>query len=206
MARRAGLGPMAEVEACIGGWWVEKGEKDGDIWSKWASSATASASNLLKFSEKIALQKQCQAEETVAFEEVMMDFGSIQLQAQKLWLAYTRSSHYSGSLPNVNQIGCGLAEFQGPFHSPLDSSWSTRHHGLVEQVQRDPRRMVSPLHHYPRHIDSSPYCPIYLLPLPRSPVSGGQCPGAISLQRRGSCFDYHLHLSKQALTLSFTQE
>ncbi|MXQ83734.1 hypothetical protein E5288_WYG002353 [Bos mutus] len=93
----------------------------------------ASASNLLKFFEKIALQKQCQAEETVVFEEVMMDFGSIQLQAQKLGLAYTRSSHYSGSLPNVNQVGCGLAEFQGPFHSPLDSSWSTRHHGLVEQ-------------------------------------------------------------------------
>ena len=35
-----------------------------------------------------------------------------QLQAQKLRLAYTRSSHYGGSLPNVNQIGCGLAEFQ----------------------------------------------------------------------------------------------
>lgn len=136
----------------MGAWWVGKGEKDGDIWSKWAGLATASASNLLKFIEKIALQKQCQAEETVAFEEVMMDFGSIELQAQKLGLAYTRSSYYSGSLPNVNQVGCGLAEFQGPFHSPLDSSWSTRHHGLVEQVQRDPRRMVSPLRRYARHI------------------------------------------------------
>lgn len=100
-----------------------------------------------------------------------------QLQAQKLRLAYTRSSHYGGSLPNVNQIGCGLAEFQvsghepagsrgsqaaspvdspvfwqSPLHSPLDSSRSTRHHGLVERVQRDPRRMVSPLRRYPRHI------------------------------------------------------
>lgn len=35
-----------------------------------------------------------------------------QLQAQKLRLAYTRNSHYGGSLPNVNQISCGLAEFQ----------------------------------------------------------------------------------------------
>ncbi|NIG60856.1 CREB-regulated transcription coactivator 2 [Pontoporia blainvillei] len=115
-------------------------------------SATASASNPRKFSEKIALQKQRQAEETAAFEEVMMDIGSTRLQAQKLRLAYTRSSHYGGSLPNVNQIGCSLAEFQSPLHSPLDSSRSTRHHGLVERVQRDPRRMVSPLRRYPRHI------------------------------------------------------
>uniref|UniRef100_A0A8C5NW64 CREB regulated transcription coactivator 2 n=1 Tax=Jaculus jaculus TaxID=51337 RepID=A0A8C5NW64_JACJA len=133
------------------------------------SSATASASNPRKFSEKIALQKQRQAEETAAFEEVMMDIGSTRLQAQKLRLAYTRSSHYGGSLPNVNQIGSGLAEFQSPLHSPLDSSRSTRHHGLVERVQRDPRRMVSPLRRYPPlHIDSSPYSPAYLSPPPES--------------------------------------
>ncbi|XP_036047099.1 CREB-regulated transcription coactivator 2 [Onychomys torridus] len=131
-------------------------------------SATASASNPRKFSEKIALQKQRQAEETAAFEEVMMDIGSTRLQAQRLRLAYTRSSHYGGSLPNVNQIGCGLPEFQSPLHSPLDSSRSTRHHGLVERVQRDPRRMVSPLRRYPRHIDSSPYSPAYLSPPPES--------------------------------------
>ncbi|XP_047560135.1 CREB-regulated transcription coactivator 2 isoform X3 [Lutra lutra] len=131
-------------------------------------SATAAASNPRKFSEKIALQKQRQAEETAAFEEVMMDIGSTRLQAQKLRLAYTRSSHYGGSLPNVNQIGCGLAEFQSPLHSPLDSSRGTRHHGLVERVQRDPRRMVSPLRRYPRHVDSSPYGPAYLSPPPES--------------------------------------
>ncbi|XP_032700893.1 CREB-regulated transcription coactivator 2 isoform X1 [Lontra canadensis] len=131
-------------------------------------SATAAASNPRKFSEKIALQKQRQAEETAAFEEVMMDIGSTRLQAQKLRLAYTRSSHYGGSLPNVNQIGCGLAEFQSPLHSPLDSSRGTRHHGLVERVQRDPRRMASPLRRYPRHVDSSPYGPAYLSPPPES--------------------------------------
>ncbi|XP_004871461.1 CREB-regulated transcription coactivator 2 isoform X2 [Heterocephalus glaber] len=131
-------------------------------------SAAASSSNPRKFSEKIALQKQRQAEETAAFEEVMMDIGSTRLQAQKLRLAYTRSSHYGGSLPNVNQIGCGLAELQSPLHSPLDSSRSTRHHGLVERVQRDPRRMVSPLRRYPRHVDSSPYSPAYLSPPPES--------------------------------------
>ncbi|XP_012905379.1 CREB-regulated transcription coactivator 2 isoform X4 [Mustela putorius furo] len=94
--------------------------------------------------------------------------GRKELQAQKLRLAYTRSSHYGGSLPNVNQIGCGLAEFQSPLHSPLDSARGTRHHGLVERVQRDPRRMVSPLRRCPRHVDSSPYGPAYLSPPPES--------------------------------------
>ncbi|NXY39718.1 CRTC2 protein, partial [Pomatorhinus ruficollis] len=98
-----------------------------------------------------------------------------QLQAQKLRLAHSRGPFYSGSLPNVNQIGTGVPEFQGP--SPLDSTRSTRHHGLVERVQRDPRRMMSPLRRYPPallrvvlnvppHIDSSPYGPTYLSPPP----------------------------------------
>ncbi|NXG40618.1 CRTC2 protein, partial [Psilopogon haemacephalus] len=98
-----------------------------------------------------------------------------QLQAQKLRLAHSRGPYYSGSLPNVNQIGSGVSDFQGPLHSPLDSARSTRHHGLVERVQRDPRRMVSPMRRYvrqislwraPSHIDSSPYGPTYLSPPP----------------------------------------
>ncbi|KAM7138463.1 CREB-regulated transcription coactivator 2 isoform 2-T2 [Macrochelys suwanniensis] len=128
------------------------------------SSAGAGASNPRKFSEKIALQKQRQAEETAAFEEVMMEIGST--RAQKLRLAHSRGPYYSGSLPNVNQIGSGVSEFQGPLHSPLDSARSTRHHGLVERVQRDPRRMMSPLRRCMRQIDSSPYSPAYLSPPP----------------------------------------
>ncbi|NXQ91407.1 CRTC2 protein, partial [Nyctibius grandis] len=92
-----------------------------------------------------------------------------QLQAQKLRLAHSRGPYYSGSLPNVNQIGSGVSDFQGPLHSPLDSARGTRHHGLVERVQRDPRRMMSPLRRYPltsSHIDSSPYGPTYLSPPP----------------------------------------
>ncbi|XP_054151246.1 CREB-regulated transcription coactivator 2 [Melozone crissalis] len=127
-------------------------------------SAGAGASNPRKFSEKIALQKQRQAEETAAFEEVMMEICSTRLQAQKLRLAHSRGPFYSGSLPNVNQIGSGVPDFQGP--SPLDSTRSTRHHGLVERVQRDPRRMMSPLRRYVRQIDSSPYGPTYLSPPP----------------------------------------
>lgn len=37
---------------------------------------------------------------------------SPQLQAQKLRLAHSRGPFYSGSLPNVNQIGTGVPEFQ----------------------------------------------------------------------------------------------
>ncbi|RMB90699.1 hypothetical protein DUI87_32964 [Hirundo rustica rustica] len=88
------------------------------------------------------------------------------LQAQKLRLAHSRGPFYSGSLPNVNQIGTGVPEFQGP--SPLDSTRSTRHHGLVERVQRDARRMMSPLRRYVRQISfvPSPYGPTYLSPPP----------------------------------------
>uniref|UniRef100_H3A504 CREB regulated transcription coactivator 2 n=1 Tax=Latimeria chalumnae TaxID=7897 RepID=H3A504_LATCH len=131
----------------------------------------SSASNPRKFSEKIALQKQRQAEETAAFEEVMMDISSTRLQAQKLRLAHSRGPYYGGSLPNVNQIGNNTAEFPGSFHSNLDPSRSTRHHGLVERVHRD-RRMMSPLRRYmlfldcAHHIDSSPYSSAYLSPPP----------------------------------------
>ncbi|NWS50529.1 CRTC2 protein, partial [Probosciger aterrimus] len=80
-----------------------------------------------------------------------------QLQAQKLRLAHSRGPYYSGSLPNVNQLGSGIPDFQGPLHSPLDSTRSTRHHGLVERVQRDPRRMMSPLRRYVRQISFIPW-------------------------------------------------
>ncbi|XP_056402354.1 CREB-regulated transcription coactivator 2 isoform X2 [Hyla sarda] len=126
------------------------------------ASGPGSASNPRKFSEKIALQRQRQAEETAAFEEVMMDIGSTRVQ--KLRMAHMRGSYYGGSLPNVNQISSGSTEFQGPPQSPLDSR-STRHHGLVERVQhRDPRRMMSPLRRYMRQMDSSPYGASYLSP------------------------------------------
>ena len=93
---------MAEVEACIGRVARREGGESGDVWSEWASLPMASPSNPLKFSEKITLQKRCQAEETVACKEVIMDLGFTQLQAHRLRLAYTGRCHYSGSLPNVN--------------------------------------------------------------------------------------------------------
>ncbi|XP_068567676.1 CREB-regulated transcription coactivator 2 isoform X2 [Cebidichthys violaceus] len=131
-----------------------------------ASGSGSGSSNPRKFSEKIALHTQRQAEETAAFQEVMMDITSTRLQAQKLRLSRTQGLYYGGSLPNVNQIGRSPQDFQGSFPSTLESNRSTRHHGLVERVQRD-RRFISPVRPYRnRQVDSSPYNSAYLSPPP----------------------------------------
>ncbi|XP_067367842.1 CREB-regulated transcription coactivator 2-like isoform X1 [Channa argus] len=131
-----------------------------------ASGTGSGASNPRKFSEKIALHTQRQAEETAAFQEVMMDITSTRLQAQKLRLARSQGPYYGGSLPNVNQIGRSPQDFQGSFPSTLESNRSTRHHGLVERVQRD-RRFISPVRPYRnRQVDNSQYNAAYLSPPP----------------------------------------
>ncbi|NXP71402.1 CRTC1 protein, partial [Ramphastos sulfuratus] len=97
-----------------------------------------------------------------------------QLQLQKtqyLQLGQSRGQYYGGSLPNVNQIGNSamdlpfqhngaLAEALGavpvsltPFQSSgLDTSRTTRHHGLVDRVYRDRNRLGSP-HRRPLSVD-----------------------------------------------------
>ncbi|XP_026554836.1 CREB-regulated transcription coactivator 1 isoform X3 [Pseudonaja textilis] len=141
--------------------------------------AAASSNNPRKFSEKIALHNQKQAEETAAFEEVMKDLSltrahRLQLQkTQYLQLGQTRGQYYGGSLPNVNQIGSSAMDmsFQTPFQpSGLDTSRTTRHHGLVDRVYRDRNRLGSP-HRRPlsvdkhgRQVDSCPYGTVYLSP------------------------------------------
>ncbi|CAF93859.1 unnamed protein product [Tetraodon nigroviridis] len=88
------------------------------------------------------------------------------LQAQNLRLARSQGPYYSGSLPNVNQIGRNAPDFQASFPSTLESSRATRHHGLVERVQRE-RRFLSPVRPYrSRPVDSSPYSSAYLSPPP----------------------------------------
>ncbi|XP_037308739.2 CREB-regulated transcription coactivator 2 isoform X2 [Pungitius pungitius] len=130
------------------------------------SGTGSGVSNPRKFSEKIALHTQRQAEETAAFQEVMMDITSTRLQAQKIRLSRNPAVYYGGSLPNVNQIGRSPPDFQGSFPSILESNRSTRHHGLVERVQRD-RRFVSPVRPYHnRQVDNSPYNSAYLSPPP----------------------------------------
>ncbi|NXP88702.1 CRTC1 protein, partial [Passerina amoena] len=97
-----------------------------------------------------------------------------QLQLQKtqyLQLGQSRGQYYGGSLPNVNQIGNSamdlpfqhngaLAEAFGavpvsltPFQSSaLDTSRTTRHHGLVDRVYRERNRLGSP-HRRPLSVD-----------------------------------------------------
>ncbi|XP_026633557.1 CREB-regulated transcription coactivator 1 isoform X2 [Microtus ochrogaster] len=139
----------------------------------------ATSNNPRKFSEKIALHNQKQAEETAAFEEVMKDLSltrAARLQLQKsqyLQLGPSRGQYYGGSLPNVNQIGSGSMDFsfQTPFQpSGLDTSRTTRHHGLVDRVYRERSRLGSP-HRRPlsvdkhgRQADSCPYGTVYLSP------------------------------------------
>ncbi|KAM9329206.1 CREB-regulated transcription coactivator 1 [Gastrophryne carolinensis] len=141
----------------------------------------ATSNNPRKFSEKIALHNQKQAEETAAFEEVMKDLSitrAARLQLQKtqyLQLGQSRGQYYGGSLPNVNQIGSSAIDlpFQTPFQSSgLDTSRTTRHHGLVDRVYRDRNRLGSP-HRRPlavdkhgRQIYSCPYGSVYLSPPP----------------------------------------
>ncbi|XP_069595055.1 CREB-regulated transcription coactivator 1 isoform X2 [Ranitomeya imitator] len=141
----------------------------------------ATSNNPRKFSEKIALHNQKQAEETAAFEEVMKDLSitrAARLQLQKtqyLQLGQNRGQFYGGSLPNVNQIGNSAIDlpFQTPFPSSgLDTSRTTRHHGLVDRVYRDRNRLGSP-HRRPlsidkhgRQVDSCPYGTVYLSPPP----------------------------------------
>ncbi|XP_029470335.1 CREB-regulated transcription coactivator 1 isoform X1 [Rhinatrema bivittatum] len=141
----------------------------------------ATSNNPRKFSEKIALHNQKQAEETAAFEEVMKDLSitrAARLQLQKtqyLQLGQSRGQYYGGSLPNVNQIGNSAIDlpFQTPFQSTgLDTSRTNRHHGLVDRVYRDRNRLGSP-HRRPlsvdkhgRQVDSCPYGTVYLSPPP----------------------------------------
>lgn len=135
-----------------------------------SGSPGTGGSNPRKFSEKIALHNQKQAEETRAFEQLMTDLTVSRVQFQKvqqLRLTQSRAQYY-GSLPNVNQIGNTNTEFQGGFPSGLDSVRGTRHHGLVERVHRDRNRITSP-HRRPidkhgRQIESSPYGAVYLSP------------------------------------------
>uniref|UniRef100_A0A671QPA5 CREB-regulated transcription coactivator 1-like n=1 Tax=Sinocyclocheilus anshuiensis TaxID=1608454 RepID=A0A671QPA5_9TELE len=143
----------------------------------------ASSSNPRKFSEKIALHNQKQAEETAAFEEVMKDLSitrAARLQLQKtqyLQLGQNRTQCYGGSLPNVNHIGNSNTDL--PFQTTvLDTSRTSRHHGLVDRVYRDRNRNASPhrrplsvdKHGHivlnPNYIDSCPYSSVYLSPPP----------------------------------------
>ncbi|XP_045545375.1 CREB-regulated transcription coactivator 3 isoform X1 [Salmo salar] len=139
-----------------------------------SGSPGSGGSNPRKFSEKIALHNQKQAEETRAFDQLMTDLTVSRVQFQKiqqLRQTQTRAQYYGGSLPNVNQIGNACADFQGGFPGALDSVRGTRHHGLVERVHRDRNQRINLPHRRPidkhgRQMESSPYATVYLSPPP----------------------------------------
>ncbi|KAL4827979.1 hypothetical protein H8958_006877 [Nasalis larvatus] len=143
----------------------------------------ATSNNPRKFSEKIALHNQKQAEETAAFEEVMKDLSltrAARLQLQKsqyLQLGPSRGQYYGGSLPNVNQIGSGTMDlpFQTPFQSSgLDTSRTTRHHGLVDRVYRERGRLGSPHRRPLTNSDSALHQSTMTPTQPESFTSGSQ--------------------------------
>ncbi|KAM8782854.1 CREB-regulated transcription coactivator 3 [Rhynchonycteris naso] len=106
-----------------------------------ASSPGAGSANPRKFSEKIALHTQRQAEETRAFEQLMTDLTLSRVQFQKLQ-QLRLTQYHGGSLPNVSQLRSSVSDFQPSFHQ-ADSVRGTRHHGLVE---RPSRTRFHPLH------------------------------------------------------------
>ncbi|XP_027425485.1 CREB-regulated transcription coactivator 3 isoform X1 [Zalophus californianus] len=106
-----------------------------------AASPGSGSANPRKFSEKIALHTQRQAEETRAFEQLMTDLTLSRVQFQKLQ-QLRLTQYHGGSLPNVSQLRSSAAEFQPSLHQ-ADSVRGTRHHGLVE---RPSRTRFHPLH------------------------------------------------------------
>ncbi|XP_075809173.1 CREB-regulated transcription coactivator 3 isoform X1 [Microtus pennsylvanicus] len=106
-----------------------------------AASPGSGSANPRKFSEKIALHTQRQAEETRAFEQLMTDLTLSRVQFQKLQ-QLRLTQYHGGSLPNVSQLRNSTSEFQPTFH-PADNVRGTRHHGLVE---RPARNRFHPLH------------------------------------------------------------
>lgn len=111
-----------------------------------ASSPGSGSANPRKFSEKIALHTQRQAEETRAFEQLMTDLTLSRVQFQKLQ-QLRLTQYHGGSLPNVSQLRSSAPELQPAFpHAAADSVRGTRHHGLVE---RHARTRFHPLHRRP---------------------------------------------------------
>ncbi|KAM3858570.1 CREB-regulated transcription coactivator 2-like [Diretmus argenteus] len=110
-----------------------------------------------KFSEKIAMLTQRQAEDTAAFREVMMDITATRLQVQRARQVRGQGSDYGGSLPNVNQTG-GPADLQGRPTCGPDAGAATRRPPIGEWNQGD-GRVSFPLRPIRRHLSLS-LCPL----------------------------------------------
>ncbi|XP_048737813.1 CREB-regulated transcription coactivator 1-like isoform X7 [Ostrea edulis] len=140
-------------------------------------------SNPRKFSEKIALHNQKQAEETAAFEAILRDVSfatkcttqkSYPPQQQHLQLQNIATQYRAGSLPNVNQMATNspidlpsaLRDFEdmragGSMHNRMDG----RIHNVRDRGrQLGPHRRAFPMDK--QRNDCSPYGSAYLSPPP----------------------------------------
>nr|XP_018667315.1 CREB-regulated transcription coactivator 1-like isoform X1 [Ciona intestinalis] len=143
-------------------------------------------SNPRKFSEKIALHNQKQAEETAAFERIMQEVSVtrvIGMQPPRMTSAHLSPhpqaylrSYLGGSLPNVNQIAANPQielHHQGGFD---DGKHAMRHPGRFDSRMRPytHRRNVMPFEmnnrHRISHFEGNPaqYAGPFLSPPPES--------------------------------------
>ncbi|CAB1351057.1 unnamed protein product [Coregonus sp. 'balchen'] len=118
--------------------------------------SSSGSCNPRKFSEKIALLTQRQAEDTAAFQEVMMDITSTRIQVQRVRQARSLGTYSGGSLPNVNQLGRSTSGVQGQLPCSPDNGCPTRLHPMAERAQGEGRL------NFPT--DNSPYCSVHLSP------------------------------------------
>ncbi|KAK6624746.1 hypothetical protein RUM44_011606 [Polyplax serrata] len=141
--------------------------------------------NPRKFSEKIALHNQKQAEETARFEQIMREVSDAtnkmnSLAKQHLHISPTLGSFRGGSLPNVNHVASNTVENKvglqilslttdRPNASHLEElNKSGRADAQVVYRDRGRSVGVGPMRSRPieKRIDTSPYGGAYLSPPP----------------------------------------
>ncbi|XP_055928787.1 CREB-regulated transcription coactivator 1-like isoform X4 [Argiope bruennichi] len=127
--------------------------------------------NPRKFSEKIALHNQKQAEETAAFEQIMKEvIGATRgPKHHHLHINQSLGAYRAGSLPNVNQIGNNSIDLQSALNSLEDMKQGRE--VSADRMHRERGRHSVP--HQSRRfafenkrIDVSPYNSSYLSPPP----------------------------------------
>ncbi|GIY14471.1 CREB-regulated transcription coactivator 1 [Caerostris extrusa] len=113
--------------------------------------------NPRKFSEKIALHNQKQAEETAAFEQIMKEvIGATRgPKHHHLHINQSLGAYRAGSLPNVNQIGNNSIDLQSALNSLEDMKQGRD--VSADRMHRERGR---------HSIDVSPYNSSYLSPPP----------------------------------------
>ncbi|XP_041364380.1 CREB-regulated transcription coactivator 1-like isoform X2 [Gigantopelta aegis] len=131
--------------------------------------------NPRKFSEKIALHNQKQAEETAAFEAIIKEVTSATrgqaYPRQHLPISQNLGAYRGGSLPNVNQIGPGIDLQTALQHLEDIRQPDTKQarSNLVERIHRERSRQIGPHRRalpVDKRTDCSPYGSAYLSPPP----------------------------------------